>query len=183
MTRRLAGALCALVSAVTLLATAAPASAAPLQDFYLVGGNTGFAFAQGVVVNGAGTYTRSGPNRETILLPAGPVELTRTPVTSTDFSLGACRSIVRETGTFDFSHTGADGTQFGGEGSYTLTGFRTGQRAPSGGCTFPPSGLSAYSVVARSTSLFALPPPPPPAAPAPAPAARPRRRPRQLRDW
>lgn len=163
MRRRLAAVFCALVSAGTLMAMAAPAAAAPLQDFYLASNNgVRVAVAQGLVVNGTGTFVPNGPNHETLLLPAGPVDMQQTPLTHTEVvNPSTCRATVLESGTFQFSYTGPDLTTFGGTGPYTLTGFRTGRRVGTG-CVFTSPELTQYSLTAHATALVAVPPPPPP---------------------
>ena len=118
MKRRTAGALCSLVVAVTLMATAGPASAAPLQDFYLTTNTSGhLAVAQGAVASGVGTFTETGPNSETILIAGeSPIFMTQTPVfQAVTIDPRTCRAAVVAKGTFEFSQQDGEVT-FGGSG-------------------------------------------------------------------
>ncbi len=163
MKRRVTAAFCASVSVAILMVTAPSASAAPIQDFYLTkNGGVRIAVAQGIVVSGVGTFTETSGTSETLQLAAGAVPLSQTPVSHTEtLDPRTCRAAVREAGTFGFSYDAPDGSHFGGGGSYTLAGTRTGQRVGIG-CVFPSPALSQYALTAQATNVFVVPPPPPP---------------------
>lgn len=157
MKRRTAAVFCSLVVAVTLMATAAPASAAPLQDFYLTSNNgVRVAVAQGAIATGVGTFTPTSPTSETILIGGeNPIFLTRTPVRRVEtVDPRTCRASVVETGTFEFTQQEGDIT-FGGSGPYTLAGNRQGRRV-GGGCVFSSTALTNYTLTARSTEIHAI---------------------------
>ena len=170
MKRRSAAALCVLISAGTLMAMAGPASAASFQDFYLTKtGGIRFGVAQGLVVSGTGTFTETSGTSQTLHLPAGDVFLSQTPTSHVEsLDRTTCRITVVEKGASEFSYTGPDGTQFGGDGTYTLSGSRTGRRVGTG-CAFTSPELSQFALTAQSSNVFAVPPPPPPPPPPPLP--------------
>jgi hypothetical protein len=157
MKRHTAGAFCSLVAAFTLMATAGPASAAPLQDFNLTSNNgVRVATAQGAIATGVGTFTQTGPTSETILIGGEPpIFMTQTPVTHVEsVDPRTCRATVVEKGTFEFSQQDGD-TTFGGSGPYTLAGTRQGQRVGTG-CTFSSPTLTQFNLTAKATEIHAV---------------------------
>ncbi len=136
MGRRTAMALCGLLSVGTLIGAAAPASAAPLQDFTLAkNGTTRIVLAQGLVVNGLGTFTASGSTHYTLTFPSRTVDLTTSPSTHVEkLDPRTCRATVSESGTFSFDSLSGQILE-GGSGPYTLAGTRQGTRTASG-CAF-----------------------------------------------
>jgi hypothetical protein len=157
MTRRTAMVLASLLAAATLWATASPASAAPLQDFYLTSNNgVRTAVAQGVQVNGTGTFVPTGPTSETILIgTTSPILMTRTPIRHVEtLDARSCRATVVETGTFEYSQSQGEVT-VGGSGPYILAGTRVGRHVP-GGCAFSSPQPTQYAITARATEIHAV---------------------------
>ena len=157
MNRCKAGALCSLVVAVTLMVTAGPASAAPLQDFYLTSNAGGHvAVAQGAVASGVGTFVETGQSSETILIGGeNPIFMTQTALFQT-FTVDprTCRAAVVQKGTFEFSQQDG-GVTFAGSGPYTVAGTITGQRSGTG-CVFSPSAPETSTLTARATEIHAV---------------------------
>ncbi len=157
MRRRTAAGLCSLVVAVTLMATASPASAAPLQNFQLTSTTAGdIAAAQGAVANGVGTFTETGLNSETILIAGeNPIFMTQHPAfQAVSVDPRTCRATVVERGAFEFSQQDGEIT-YGGSGTYTLAGTVIGQRTGTG-CVFSSTSPEQSTLTAKSTEIHAV---------------------------
>ncbi|MEA2685666.1 MAG: hypothetical protein QOE93_861 [Actinomycetota bacterium] len=156
MGRRTMTAWFGLIAVGTLVAGAAPASAAPLQDFTLAkNGGSRVVVAQGAIENGVGTFASPGPNRYTLNFSDGTVDLGTTPTTNVQtVDPRTCRATVYETGTFSFSKFSGE-IIFGGSGPYNLVGSRQGTKTAVG-CAFTSPDLTQFSLTARSTEIHAV---------------------------
>ena len=164
MRRRLVAVICSMVAVGSLVATAAPASAATLlQDFDLLS-NAGMrvALARGVIVNGTGMFTPTSPTSERIFFPGwAPITMTQTVTTHTEkVDPITCGTTVKEAGTFEFSGTqvspNGDFIIFGGSGPFTHNAVRTGTRLSNGACARSSGSLQPTSLAARSTEIHAV---------------------------
>ncbi len=163
MRRRVITALCASVSVAILMVTSPSASAAALQDFYLVKNNgVRFVMAQGLQLNGNGTFIETSAPSFLLDLPQADVTLTTTASAHVEtLDLATCRAAVRETGSFNFEYIAPDHTRFGGDGPYTLSGTRQGTKVGRA-CAFTSPALTQFALTAHAVALYAVPPPPPP---------------------